>query len=345
MKTLEKLVMYLSIACLCSCYNEPIDLSTIAAENIINVDSELYDNLERIADKNSERNLICINFEYAFTLNVFDENLDFIGIEIIGNVQNLSTFLGGLPNNHSISLSYPITGTTEEGLLISIDNNDDLKAAIDLCLKEERLGYCNAPDCLWKVLENNEGNTDFENAYFNVSNLGQTSFLYQNNIAFGTWVAYYIENELHLNINLMDDTNADIWNKDWKVTIIDDNTMMIENENRSFLMEKECYPETCKTFEFQECALNENLDTGAFILENYIDCIAEFSDYEITDDTDISFHLSQIDAENNTNVIAMDSVFHTTENPQVIFTRFENTELLEIEYTPIALNAVNCETN
>jgi hypothetical protein len=309
------------------------------------VDSELYNNLERIADKTPERNLICINFEYAFTLNVFDENLEFIDVEIMDNVQELSVFLGGLEQTHSISISYPITGTTTDGLLISIENNDDLKDAIDLCIKEDYIYYCNAPDCLWRVLENNEGNTDFQNAYFNVSNLGQTSFLYENNISFGTWIAFYIENELHLNINLIDDTIASEWNKDWKVTIIDENTMLIENGNRTFLMEKECRPEPCKTFEFQECATNDDLETGGFILENYIDCIAEFSEYEITEDTDISFYLSQIDAENYTNVIAMDSLFYNTENPQVIFTRFENTEQMKIVYTPIVLKSIDCETN
>lgn len=336
-----------------SCFNEEVDLSPLLAEDEITVDSELYNNLERVTDDDPENNLICIDFDYVFTLNVYNEEDEFIGIQIVGSDLEFSTFLESLQDGYSISVSYPITSTTEDGETIEINNNDDLQAVIESCLQEEVIGICNGllteEDCIWRVIYNEEegANNDFENAIFDVSTIGTTTFTHDDVVYNGTWITFFIEDELHLNINLDDDaTVAEHWNFDWKNTIVDENNMILENDDGLvFYIQRECEEivEECAEFEFEECELNQDEGIAEFFLEDYIECLANFIEYEITENTIISFHVTQIDAESNTNAIPTDSVFLNTLNPQFLFARFEDTETMEVVYTSLKLTAIDCE--
>lgn len=348
MKRLLLLLTIILVAVSISCNNESIDTSTISAEEVIGVNSELYNKIERIADKNPEDNLVCIDFIYAFTINIFDENLDYVGFQIVSSDLEFSAFLGILQSNYSISVSYPITSTTNDGEIIEITNNEELKEIIDNCIKEEIiLSYSELltkPHCIWKVIHNEDGNNDFENAYFDVSNTGSASFFYEDIEYFGTWILFFIEDELHLNISLDDDTNiGENWNFDWKIKIIDENIMMLENGDRTFFIQKECDLESeCKEFKFEVCELTKNEGIAEFYLEDYIECIANFIEYEINENTIITFHENPANEENNTNPLPTSPFLNST-NPQYIDVKFVDSETGEFVFTSIELTAIQCE--
>jgi len=56
MKKYTKYLLPIIIAFIFSCDNEPSDISTLSAEDAITVNSELYNNIERVADENLENN-------------------------------------------------------------------------------------------------------------------------------------------------------------------------------------------------------------------------------------------------------------------------------------------------
>ena len=306
MKTILKILVCISLLFSISCDDEPV--GTVSPDDAITVNSELYNNIERVADENPDNNLVCIEFDYPFAINIFDEALEYVGVQVIGSDTEFSGFLASLQDGFSISLSYPITSVTQDGEIVAITNNDELKEVIDACLKEEAIGYCNglltSPDCIWKVIENDEGNTDYVDAYFDIDDLGQAIFNYEDSLYFGTWITFYIEDELHINISLDDDTDVGAdWNIDWKVTIIDENNMILDTEGRTFAITRECeiIEETCSEFEFEACELNADEGIAEFYLDEYIECFTNFIEYETNENTIISFHVTQSDAENNVN--------------------------------------------
>ncbi|MEZ4797397.1 MAG: hypothetical protein R2785_09515 [Flavobacteriaceae bacterium] len=330
-----------------SCNNESVDLTTISADDAIMVNSEVYNNIERVVDEDPENNLVCLDFIYAFTLNIFDENLELTGSQIIQNDSEFSNLLSILEDGYSISLSYPINGLTSEGEIVEITNNEELKAVIDNCLKDEVINYCSgqlsSPECVWKVIYNEDGNNNFEDAYFDVDELGTVEFYYDDNIYSGTWINLFIGDELHLNISLIDTTFvAESWNFDWKVTIIDSDNMKLEYSGTTFYIKKECEEEPCIAFEFEECELNQDEGIAEFYLEEYIECVTNFIEYEVTENTIITFHETTIDAENNINPLPT-TPFINTINPQILIIRIENTETNEVQYASIHLTAIDCE--
>jgi hypothetical protein len=349
MKKLKKLLILFLIINLFSCNDEPFEDIKVTTHELFSVSSKLYNNIERITDNNPENNLVCIDFIYAFRVDVYDEDLEYTYYQIMGSDLEFSAFLGNLPENFSISMSYPITSTTDDGLTIEINTNDELKAVIDSCLKEEIIGYCNGlltqPQCVWKVIHNDDddANNDFEDAYFDVDNFGETAFSFEDTIYNGTWISFFIEDELHLNINLNDDTTVgENWNFDWKTTIVDENNMTLENDDTTFYIQKECeIDDICIEFEFEECELNEDEGIAEFPLEDYMECITNFIEYETSENTVITFHETLNNAENNSNPIL--TPFLNTANPQFIQVRIENSETAEVVYTSIKLTAINCE--
>ncbi len=350
MKKLIHLFVTILISISYSCDNEPLDVSSITADDAFGVNSELYNGIDRIADDDPENNLVCLDFIYAFTVNIFDENLDYVGLHIINNDLEFSTLLGSLQENYSISVSYPITSVTDEGETVEITSNEELKEIIDLCLEDEVLNTCNGmltdESCVWNVIYYENGNNDFENAYFDVSDIGTVMFNHEGSAYDGTWITFFIENELHLNISLQDNDDVDgtnvtdNWNFDWKVTILDFENMKLESEDNIFFIQKECETddEDCNAFEFEACELNEGEGIAEFLLEDYIECFTNYIEYETSENTIITFY------EDQSGDIPLETTpYLNITNPQTIYVEIEDSETAEIVSTTIKLTAIECE--
>jgi hypothetical protein len=262
------------------------------------------------------------------------------------NDPELILFLSNVEEGNSISLIYQITSILSTGEEFIITNNDELQNNLKTCLEDETINYCNniIVDCVWNITHINGGNNEFEGGYFNVSSIGNAWLHYNDEVFLGTWVSFFIEDELHLNINLNDESNAgDSFNFDWKVTIIDPEHMeLINDDGVVFLLEKECFPQ-CKQIVFEECELELDSGIASFNLESYIECFLPFTVIEDSSGYNFTFHETMEDAISGENPIDSQNYLNT-ENPQEIFVRMTEIEsggILPI--LTIFLAAVICE--
>lgn len=328
MKKVFKIIFLIVFTITFSCDNEPVGEATVSIDDVIQVDSDLYRSLEFIADEEPENVSACIDFVYNFTIIVYNPNLEIIDFSVIHNDEELIIFLSSVEDVNSISLSYPITSILANGEEFIINNNDELQNNLKSCLEDETINYCNRliEDCVWNVTNIDGGNNEFEGAYFNVSPIGNVWFHYNEEVYLGTWISLFIEDELHLNINLNDDTNVgESWNFDWKVTIIDSEHMeLVNDDGTNFNLEKECFP-ICKQVVFEECEIELESGIANFNLGSYIDCFLPFTVIEDASNYTFTFHETAEDATTGENPIDSQN-YNNTENPQEIFVKMTEIE-------------------
>jgi len=346
-KIFNILLVLLSLTVITSCENEPVDLRA-SEENVIKVNSELYNSIEDIirdSEPDDIEEQVCVNFDYPFTLVIYDADLVQIELQTITDNDAFSNFLGALDPSYSISLSYPITSVFDNGESITINNNDDLKEAIDRCLDENFINYCNgtlpSEDCVWDVnyLEDGDNNI-YEDAYFNVNDNGTVTFNFDNATFTGTWTVLYIESETHLNINLLDgDQVGTDWNFDWLITTNENADFIIDNGTNNYVLELNC-DLACTSLDFEECELEDTPGVAEFDLESYVDCILSLTDNTDPSVMSVTFYETQTDAETAEN--AINSPYNNTSISQTIFVRMENTSTGEVFFTGIQIEAISC---
>lgn len=344
MKKLFYLPLVLLLAFFNSCEIEPIGKA--APSKVIQVNSELYNLIERAAGKEFENEITCIDFNYAFTLVIYDENMDIFGYQVIKSDIEFSEFLATLEEGKSISLSYPITSVLNNGQPYVINNNDELKEAIDKCIEADTVTTCNIilteTTCIWKVNHLNGPNSEYEGSHFEVSLSGNVGLYWDENAFGGTWITYFIEDELHLNIFLTGDENvSDDWNFDWKVISFDESQMEIENGTDRFLLTKDCF-EPCRKFLFEECETEPGSQRAIFDLESYFDCFFPLSGIPDPATVEVSYYETYEDMIAGTNPI-LNLQYENSINPQVIYIRFDDVNSGEfVTFLPIILKAINC---
>ncbi len=344
MKNLWFLPLILLFTIFISCENEPV--GEIDPSNVIQVDSELYNLIERAAGNDFDNEITCIDFNYAFTLVIYDENMDIFGYQVITSDAEFSEFLGSLEEGKSISLSYPITSILDNGQPYTINNNEELKEAIDKCLKVDTTTTCNGiltqASCIWKINHLDGPNSEYEGSYYEVSYFGNAGLYFQENAYGGTWVTYFIEDELHLNIFISGDENiSEDWNFDWKVVSFDQSNMEITNGIDSFRLVKEC-EEPCIKFLFEECEIEPGSRSAIFDLESYFECFFPLTGLADATTVEASYYETYEDMLVGTNPIE-NLLYENTINPQVIYVRFDdvNTGSM-VTFLPIILKAINC---
>src|SRR5690606_27746282 len=242
MKILPYSFLLLLLPLFFACEDEPI--SKADPSQVIQVNSELYNLIEKACGKDLENEITCIDFNYAFTLVIYDEDKELFGSQLIQSDIEFSDFLATLEEGKSISLSYPITSVLVNGENYTINNNEELKAAIDKCVAADTITTCNnilTQACLWKVTHLDGPNSQYEGTYFEVSTSGHIAFYLEDDAFHGTWITYFIENKLHLNIFIAGDEDISThWNFDWKVLDFDESWMEIDNGIDRFKLVKEC---------------------------------------------------------------------------------------------------------
>lgn len=327
-----------------SCENEPI--SKADPSQVIQVNSELYNLIERAAGNDFDNQITCIDFHYPFTLVIYDENMDIFGYQVIKSDSEFSEFLETLLEGQSISLSYPITSILNNGQPYEITNNAELKEAIDKCLYADTVITCNniltETSCIWKINHLDGPNTLYEGAYFEVSNFGNAGLYFQDNAFGGTWINYFIEDELHLNIFLAGDENVmEDWNFDWKVIGFDEQQMEITNSIDTYQLVKDCY-EPCRKFLFEECETEPGTGRAIFDLESYFDCFFPLTG--ISDPATVTWRYFETfeDVMAGTNPIT-NLMYLNTVNPQIIYVRFDDASTgNQLLFVPIILKAIDC---
>jgi len=330
-----------------SCENEPVVFTEV---ELIPEDSNLFLLLEQVTSDESEiGSVICINFVYNFTLFVYDEANEFVNREVMHNDRDFYQFLIAIPEEYSIGISFPIQSVLEDGTEFLVENKEQLENAIKDCLfvgQQAIIGNSNTiiSECVWEVnLFNDDDPTTYKNAVFDVKDDG-TFFFYNDGTSYvGTWIFFFIENELHLNINLTGDDEVTLdWNIDWKVDFVSNETIQISNDDITYVLKKECEEDQyCTSPYFKECELDDMPSFAEFVFENYKDCIAIFNNIEDQGDVEISFHLLFIDAEENINLLP-ENGYVNIESPQIIYVRITNLDTSDFIIYEITIQAETC---
>lgn len=344
MKNLWYLPIILLLTVFNSCEDEPI--SKADPSKVIQVNSELYNLIQKACGNDFDNEITCINFNYAFTLVVYDENMEVFAYQIINSDIEFSDFLGALEEGKSIGLSYPISSILNNGEPYVINNNDELKEAIDKCLQADTITTCNniltETSCIWKIDHLAGPNSEYDGSYFEVTNFGNAGLYFQDHSFGGTWITYFIEEELHLNIFLTGDTNViEDWNFDWKVVSFDEKQMEITNGIDSYRLLKDCY-EPCRKFLFEECETEPNSGSAIFDLESYLDCFFPLTGIPDPAAVTVSYYETYEDMLTGTNPI-VNLQYENIINPQVIYVRFDDINTGDmVTSLPIILKAINC---
>lgn len=333
----------------CSDLDDNEELGTVAIENIIQKESELFGLIERVAETEDEDEITCIKFLYSFTMLEFDSDLMVVNQYVVSSDLDFSAILENIPDGNSIGINFPIQSILESGEEFLIQNKDELKQAIDDCIdlqQEEILGECNLifQECVWIVSHDDETEDTYENAVFDVADDGTFQFYNNGELHEGTWIFYFIEDELHVNITIeTPGITADDWNLDWKVLSYSSELMQFENNGVSFTLTNECEEENyCTQLIFSECENADGSQISEFIFENYIPCILQIEDLEaLTDDDSIAFYETQLDADAETNPLSQIS-YQNTMPAQTIYVRVNYGVSGEFFIIPITIISTAC---
>ncbi|WP_420575007.1 hypothetical protein [Kordia sp.] len=333
----------------CSDLDDNEEIGTVALENLIQKESELFGLIERVAETEDDDEITCIKFIYAFTMLEFDSDLMVVSEHVISSDPEFSLILQGVPDGNSIGINFPIQSILENGEEFLIQNKDELKQAIDDCIElqqEELVGQCSnlLQECVWVVSHDDEDVDAYENAVFDVADDGTFVFYNNGELYEGTWIVYFIEDELHTNITFeAPGMTADDWNFDWKTEILSNEMMTFTNDDISFTLTKECEEENyCTQLIFSACEEVAGSQISEFIFQDYIPCILQIEDLEeLTEDDSIAFYETQMDADTETNPLSQESYQNITQE-QTIYVRVYYTLSDEFYIIPITIISTTC---
>ncbi len=361
MKFINQILFSLTFLVLLSCENEPVDVFTeVSSADLISGDSNLYFLLNKVvSDDQATSDITCIDFVYSFIVVIYDENLEILSSQTVSNDSEFYNMLQSTADDQFINVSFPITSSLQDGSTFEINNKNELEQSIADCKAEEEeqlLTECTnlLTDCVWEVaLPDTDNINTYVDSVFRNNSDGPTTYFYRGEIYNGTWIVYFIEDELHININLQgeDDVQMD-WNFDWKTEILGANTMQIvSSDDREFILSKECQEDNyCTTLDFEECVQDGQADIS---LSGYEECVIIISAPQQTIDTetgeisplinwDITYHLTASDAESGINALEDNFVLYESAGVQTIYARIENPETLDYTVTILALIPQQC---
>lgn len=227
------------------CASEPI--GTIEPPVTVTKNSELFELLMKVASggTNVFEEIVCLDFIYPLNLIVYDSNYHYLAVRTIFGDEDFINFLENLGDGESISLSYPIQTTFSDGSVFSVNNNEELKLALESCSKEDIIAYCNAnfkplPICVYAVKYGEDLNNKYISGFFSATPNGTLTFSFNDEIYQCTWVYLYINDVLHININLLGNTSV---TQDWNINrpiLLGENDFTIVNGTKNIVLEKIC---------------------------------------------------------------------------------------------------------
>jgi hypothetical protein len=246
------LTLFVSFA-LNSCSDLDDDLKVARLQDVIVKDSEMYNLLERVTTQTDDpmEDIVCIDFIYPLEVKLYDANLYEIGSVILFGDDEFSDFLGAIPETQALSISYPIQTMLEDGTTFSVNNNQELKLAIDNCSREDIVSYCNGvfnsglspdgtPDCVWRVEYTENRDNKYAGGVFQINPDNSLVFTYKGVDYLGNWIFLFVDDQLHININLEGTSAvAAYWNIDRRMAIWMD-VIDIATEPKHILLKRYC---------------------------------------------------------------------------------------------------------
>lgn len=341
------MLLFITMLSLNSCYYEDIDDATVG--ELIAADSELYILLTKVAAPPDEVGVItCVEIIYPISITTYNARQQPLTVTSIQSNDQFSTFLGEVPIDNSISVSYPIAAQLADGTAVNITTNAELKESIDACVEdqEQRLGECEnlLNDCTWKVGYSKLSTNEFLGATLQETQ-GATDFNYEDITGTGSWTALFIDNELYINISLASVTTVEeTFNKNWKVEYLDLDSIKLTNGPDEIIIHRYCdIPlDECTDLDFEAC---EDPSTPGFtdlLLDDYRYCIYQILQHQATD-VGLSFHISEAEATNNTAPIDSLTSFRNVNPIETYYVRVAALNSSDFYVVPISITIDACE--
>lgn len=343
MKKTVHILAFLLIFLSMGCEDEPI-AEVHYSTDFIFVETDLYQLIKRVTKPDSSEGISCIKFNYSFVIFVFDSNQEFLRAEGINDNEEFTFLLENLEEGESISLNYPLSAITTNGNLIEINTNDELKEAIESCIKEEIVNNCNGalckPQCAWVITA--FSNTDFEGAYINHNMDGSFNLYHASNVYFGTWITYFVGDQLYLNMHFIDNgAVAETFNFEWKLDYNSNEIMTLTAGEHSLSIAIDCELPCFEEY-YTQCEIEGNDGTANFVLQQYILCFGNNFGSSTKYPIQFSFYETADDAQSGNNQISPTS-YTNIENPQIIYFRSSEMETGNITgFGSFNIKAISC---
>ena len=248
-----KLLLILFILGFASCTDIDDNLEVARAQDVITKESELFHLLERVTTETDDplQDVVCIDFIYPVKVKLYDENLIATGSITLWSDDEFSQFLGAISPTQALSISYPISTTLADGSVFSVNNNSELKLAIDNCSREDIVSYCGSvfssglspdgsADCVWRVDYAENYDNRYVGGVFQINPDNSLIFTYGGEEYPGNWIFEFVDSQLHININLEGTSEvAAYWNIDRRMSIWQDR-IDIATEPKPILLRRHC---------------------------------------------------------------------------------------------------------
>jgi hypothetical protein len=246
------LTLFISVA-FNSCTDGDDNLKVGRIQDMIKHESEMFNLLERMTTQTDDpmEDIVCIDFIYPLEVKLYDDNLFEVGSVVLFGDDEFSAFLGAISPTQSLSISYPIETTLADGTVFSVSNNQELKLAIDNCSREDIVSYCNSVfasdpvdgesvSCVWRVEYNEMRDNKYAGGVFQINSDNSLIFTYKGVDYPGNWIFLFVDNQLHININLEGtSTVATDWNIDKRMAIWMD-VIDIATEPKHIMLKRYC---------------------------------------------------------------------------------------------------------
>jgi len=214
-------------------------------EVAINNNSELVNYSNNCNGPNeADDDIECLDFTYPITASLYNSNNEITKVITMTNDDELYKFISNIESLGFVTISFPITVTLLDGMVITINNLTELESTIEThnnnCDEDDDYDY-NDDDCndcnieqLASILTScsdwvvdklkRDGNNldDFYDGYtFNFFSDGTVTSFWGNKSATGTWVASGEGNNLIVTINI---PGLDNCNNNWTLQEISEYT-------------------------------------------------------------------------------------------------------------------------
>ncbi|TDW49796.1 hypothetical protein EV144_102219 [Flavobacterium sp. 270] len=229
-KTISLFLLFL-LFLIAGCTDFDDNARLFSAENLKNhgaifeKKSELYQTLKKATanEVSAGEEPPCVEIIYPLSLVKYDSELRPIGSANVKSDAQFSQLLSNLPEEESLSISFPIKTVLADNTTYTVNNNSELNIALNNCTRDDIIRtFTDAfvspfeiKSIFWKVKYSENGDNTYYSGIFQISTGGFLTFYYNNKKYHGTWFFLMVDDKLHLNINL-DDTSevGKYWNMD-----------------------------------------------------------------------------------------------------------------------------------
>ncbi|WP_417200054.1 hypothetical protein [Bizionia sp.] len=321
---------------------------TIVLNDYTEVNIDSVDTLEAFIDSCiADEDLIeCADFVYPISFSIYNTSFQIIDTVVIDNDYELYIFLEGLEdgNNGAVltSLNFPVSIQYTNGTTVEVANNQALEeainAAVDNCEDDCELEHVseNLQECHWVIAAYN-ANNDYlgYHLYFNENNLLQIIFGTGPVTVGGEWFTSVVNGSVVVTISALTDFTE--LEGDWIVEDCDDDRYVLiqeaGNQTVEMVLEQDCSvnPNPFACFEeVQEINANIILtvcDSTDNIPNNGVglfDLTTVYNNCESPNQFNVSYHISETNAQANVNAIANPGAYLNASVPaEMIYVRVE----------------------